>query len=62
MTRHGAIVVIFEEKLKLTYHQIGAELKPRRLQTAHTSASIAHDLRAKFPFKKHVFSLLFLNF
>ena len=55
----GAIVVLFEAKLKLTHNQIGAELKPRPmpneslprpLQIDHTTASIAHDLRANFSF------------
>ena len=60
----SAIVVLFQVKLKLTHHQIGAELKPgsmpkeslpRPLQIAPTTASIGHDLLAKFPLKTDVF-------
>ena len=71
----GAIVLLFEVKLKRnckgivsTHHQIRAELKPRPmpkeslprpLQISPTTASIGHDLRAKFPFKNRCISLLF---
>ena len=67
----SAIVVLFQVKLKLTHHQTGAELKPRPmpkeslprpLQIAPTTASIGHDLLAKFPFKNRCISLLFFNF
>ena len=66
----GPIVVLFEVKLKLTHHQIGAELKPRPmtkeslprpLQITPTTASIGHDLRAKFPFKNRCISLFVLQ-
>ena len=65
----GAIVVLFEVKLKLTHHQIGAELKPRPmpkeslrrpLKIAPMTASIDHDLRAKLPFKNRFISLFVL--
>ena len=38
------------------------ESLPRPLQSAPTTASIGHDLRAKFPFKSMYFPSYFLNF
>ena len=67
----GAIMVLFEMKLKLTHRHIGAELKPRSTpkeslprprQIAPTTASIGHDLLENFPFKNRCISLFFFNF
>ena len=64
----GAIVASFEANLRKNSPQIWEERSrpkeslPWPHQTAPTTASIAHDLEANFPFKNPCILLLFFNF